>query len=168
MPLQPTIQMVINEKRSRDALHVQLQWRWRGFNRHRSEEGADRLRSIYTGHKGVLGSRRYFIFVRTLTPQGRSGYGPPGSRITTITLYSLEALHFQSVTQMHYHIHLPLRRIPVNGYPSSGRKTGKQAMGENKTGKHLSTCSTYFLNNMNTFETLTLWSPIQTLGPIVL
>lgn len=43
MPLQPTVQVVINEKSSCDALHVQLQRRRRGFNSHRSEEGALQL-----------------------------------------------------------------------------------------------------------------------------
>lgn len=132
MSLRLTIRMVINEKLVRVALNVQPQWQWRRFNRHRSVKGADRLCSNYTGHKGALVSRRHFILVHILTPQGQHGYGSLGT--TARLLWSLSHtastfwnhhIEFNMYYITHTHRYIPLRSTTVNGRLSSVRKTSK-------------------------------------------
>lgn len=134
MPLQPTIQIVINEKKSCNALNVRLQQETRGFKRHRSAEGADRLCFNSTPHKGSTLVPLVLYLSSYSDSTGLVWLWPSRekNKITTISLNLPSGSTAFSHMVLYFYIFLPLRRIGVNGYLSSARRTGKQALGETK------------------------------------
>lgn len=113
------------KSRPAGALSVQLQWRWRGFNRHRSVKGADRLCCNYSGHKRVFVSRRHFILVHILSPLGQPGLwlSREQSEITVIALTRrlapLDSPHRHiGTTVKHTHTHSLAHALTTEEDPS--------------------------------------------------
>lgn len=105
MSLRPIIQVVINEKRPSNALSVWPQWQWRGFNRHRSVKGADRLWSYHAWHKGAPVSRRHFILVHIPTPMGQPGLWLSGEPEQDYCDRSHTHTHMLNLLLWNHHMH---------------------------------------------------------------
>lgn len=106
MPLPPTIQMVINERRTCSAASVQLQRQHREFNTHLSGKGADRLCCNHTRYKREPGSHRHFILVHIVAPCGPAWLWLPWelNKITAIAIKLPSKKHVQHTCML-----LPLR-----------------------------------------------------------